>query len=1244
MDDYPDSIRIVGKSGYMMNFSEEQKQAVYSKAGRVCVSAGAGSGKTSVLVARLVDEIAGRSAGVHEILAITFTNKAADEMKRRVADALREKGLFQALRELENAYISTIDSFCARVLKENPVEAGVDPKFSVIEENDIEITIDQMLKDAVQARYSEDPDFREFLLRYQSDRVEKMVREIYRKVRSQGKTLEEAFQPHSCDRKSALRDLNKMLQQILDCESGVLKKKREDLFNAVREIQTSVREIGEKLELSWENIEGIRVLLGDARIKKPRAGGEEHLRDAVARYQEERDRFLSILIEEKGKPALLQLNKITTDFAESYESWKRERCVLDFSDLLIKAYQLLSSEKYSVGSYYRDKFKLILLDEFQDTSPLQDQVLECLMGNNSVFLVGDEKQAIYGFRHADVELFRKRKSEFSGIDSKQGHLRLETNYRSSREIISFVHDLCAEWWTEEEGANATRLFPDTNLQDVFPENIQPVVEWIVSGNVSNENGEEEADDEELSLASGRLKEAKLLAFRLKEMVGTDCVLVYDKLLGAMRPIKYGDIAVLFRARTALPIFERAMREEDLPYFVIGGDSFYRQPEIRDVLSFLSILENPTFDIPLAAVLRSPFVGCADETLLWLGRYVKKYENKDRPLFSAVGSYDQIDTLSEIEKNKVAYFRRFYDKLRMAKDHLSMADLIQAMIRESGFESKMLGERSGRRKLANVMKLIDIAWKYESREAHSLTDFIRYLRDLEVREVEEEEAQVDSESDNVIKLITIHKAKGLEFSVVALADLGSQHLRGENSFVTVGRGGRVSAKIYNPVSGELEKPISFEEISTERQVREKEELERLFYVAVTRARERIIFSGVTKNKPLDEEKSYQDYSRWMDRLRKAFGFNESINTEGNQTFLFKNHAIRLICSNDYVKPAVSRSTSLGNVKPLRDRLAAGKLFDLGSIFTRLDTNEIHSISEQAERVIKQTELNERPFFETADLNVTSLLTYEMCPRLFYYRHVLKLPEILRPFGSQNDKADVILSEVKDLNQIAPKDIGTLVHQLLEHIPFDRRFEDNLKLRLNNLNAKADPGLLETASTILKTFHQSPLFLELSSARRVIKEFPFSLRLKHGTVRGNIDLIYETSQGDIVVADYKTSDILMDAILKEAEVYQTQILIYALAVKSLMRKIPREAKLFFMSVRFAETFSISVDNECLNDIQAKADSMLQRIAALDFLPDGDRICTYCITQGFCRRHCETFPHRVGGAGRPGYKGLQEKQHGR
>ncbi len=1241
MDDYPDSIRIVGKSGYMMNFSEEQKQAVYSKASRVCVSAGAGSGKTSVLVARLIDEIAGRSAGVHEILAITFTNKAADEMKRRVADALREKGLFQALRELENAYISTIDSFCARVLKENPVEAGVDPKFSVIEENDIEITIDQMLKDAVQARYSADPDFQEFLLRYQSDRVEKAVREIYRKVRSQGKTLDEAFLSHSCDRKYALRDLNKTLQEMLDSEVGVLKKKREDLFNAVREIQTHLREMGEQSELSWEKIEDIRTFLKDARIKKPRAGGEEHLQGAVGQYQEERDRFLSVLIEEKGKPALLQLKKITTDFAESYESWKQERCVLDFSDLLIKAHQLLSSEKYSVGAYYRNKFKLILLDEFQDTSPLQDQVLECLMGKNSVFLVGDEKQAIYGFRHADVELFRKRKSEFSRVDSKEGHLRLETNYRSSREIISFVNDLCAEWGTEEEDADSTRLFPDMNLQDAFPKNTQPVVEWIVSGNVSNENGDEEADDEEISLASGRLKEAKLLAFRLKEMVETDRLVIYDKLLGAMRPIKYGDMAVLFRARTALPIFERAMREEDLPYFVIGGDSFYRQPEIRDVLSFLSILENPTFDIPLAAVLRSPFIGCADETLLWLGRYVKKYENKDHPLFSGVGSYDQIDHLNEIEKNKIAYFRTLYDKLRTAKDHVSVADLIQAMIRESSFESKMLGERSGRRKLANIMKLIDIAWKYESREAHSLTDFIRYLRDLEVREVEEEEAQVDCESDNVIKLITIHKAKGLEFPVVALADLGSQHARGENSFVTVGKGGKVAAKIYNPVSGELEKPISYEEISTERQAREKEEAQRLFYVAVTRARERIIFSGVTKNKPLDEEKAYHEHSGWMNRLRKAFGFNESINTEGNRTFLFKNHEIRLICSSDYAKPAVSRRASLGHVKLLRDRLAAGKFFDLGSIFTRLGTNEIHSISEQAERIIKQTELNARPFFETADLNVTSLLTYETCPRLFYYRHVLKLPEmntdsqILRRFAPQNDNADVILSEAKDFNQIAPKDIGTLVHQLLEHIPFDRRFEDNLKFRLNNLDGKVDPGLLETASKILTKFYQSPLFLELSSARRVIKEFPFSLRLKHGTIRGNIDLIYETNAGDIVVADYKTSDVAADEISKEAEVYRTQILLYALAAKSLMRKPVRGAKLFFINTRLAEAASVPVNEECLSDIQEKADSMLQQIAALDFLPHGDKICAYCVTQDFCRRQSEMRESKVC---------VVEKQHGR
>ncbi|MBI4430715.1 MAG: UvrD-helicase domain-containing protein [Candidatus Omnitrophica bacterium] len=1206
-----------------MTFTEEQKRAVKTQAKRVCVSAAAGSGKTSVLVAHLMEAIVSRTAGIHEILAITFTNKAADEIKRRVARQLRDLQLTAELRELENAYVSTIDSFCARVLKEHPIEAGVDANFSVITENDAAIAIDQILGGVLQDLYAEKERIKEFMARYGAEGIEQAVRMIYQDVRAQGGELREAFSPAGVNRDPMVRKCISPVEAVLSYEKFDEEHKYLEIFNALRDVRNALTVLVGSAEPTWDIVNAFKKLCGNSKIRKPRSKKDIELRLAIERFQKCSDLLFMTLVEESGKDDLECLEDITLEFARRYEAWKRDRAMLDFGDLLLKTFRLFSSASYGAAHYYKDKFKLVMIDEYQDTSPVQDKILNGVAGSNQVFLVGDEKQSIYGFRNADVGLFRKRRREFSETDPIDGCLGMATNFRSSREIINFINDFFAEIWSEDgmEVDFHPLEFGRAGINEASNANAHEAsVEWVIAGNSfkgGEEDQDEDEDNESITLGLGRLKEAKLVAARLKRLVEIEQMTVFDKSNGTLRRVRYGDVAILFRTRTALTTYERALREEDLPYVALGGDGFYHQPEIRDVISFLDVLENPTFDIPLAGVLRSPFAGCSDEAFFWLSKYAGKRENKHIPLFNAVQAYERIQQLNEKDKLRIGEFLAHFEKMRAAKNHLSIADLIGKIIRESRYDLVILGERSGRRKFANLRKLMDIAGSFEERNTRVLSDFIRYLRELEIRQVEEGEALVVSEADDVIRLMTIHKAKGLEFPVVVVADMGGKLKQGGRELTAVDREGRIAMRVKNPLTGTLEKTLSFFRFEEERRRRERDELKRLLYVAVTRAREKLIFAGANAAKELDCEKGYGELVRWMDWLKKVFGWNGRSLRSDNSSMDFKGHKVKIISEKEEAGTSYHKRACLADQESVRATFVEERILDGEKILHGLDRNEMNIVLEQADQLIMQTQLKERPFFETVDISVTSLITYETCPRLFYYKHVIGLPEYRKGSNGYKDSSAPVHSQS---GGVSPADLGSVVHWLLESASFNEFFMNQMELRLESLRLRTDARLIDAAREILEVFRASPIFSELAKARRIIREFPFVLRLEHGIVRGNIDLIYETFDGGLVAADYKTGQIDRNEIPTEAALYRAQILLYAIAMNELMHKAPGKAKLFFMNRSWADEYIYSVDSGCLDDFQRHADNMLQKIAASAFLPKDDKLCVHCPAENICRRQAE------------------------
>ncbi|MBI4358478.1 MAG: UvrD-helicase domain-containing protein, partial [Candidatus Omnitrophica bacterium] len=436
----------------MAELTETQKQAVETIDRNVCVSAGAGTGKTRVLVERFIYLVGRKLARPNEILAITFTEKAAQEMKTRIAKRLREQGLEQARRELENAYIGTIHAFCARVLREHPIEAGVDPDFRVIEEDEAEILKETVLDELIESRFQEQAIF-DLLRIYGEEGVRQAVKDVVEKVRLNDvpSPLSGGRFPPNCvadprndggnaggqgviasavpaGRQEApakerggsdtLFGGKQSKTKVLDALTPLrmLKDKESDCAELEIALQTSLSR--------WEDLEKIKEI-GKRFRKQGKAKSEvEGLRDAL-------DEWISFCAESLGRNLYEVFLDLTADFEVKYQALKRERSSLDFNDLEREAVRLLSgNDPRSVAckNLYRNHFKFVMVDEFQDTSPIQDQLMGLVARDDNLFIVGDWKQSIYGFRGADASLFLEREKAFSSGGGVR--LPLVQNFRS----------------------------------------------------------------------------------------------------------------------------------------------------------------------------------------------------------------------------------------------------------------------------------------------------------------------------------------------------------------------------------------------------------------------------------------------------------------------------------------------------------------------------------------------------------------------------------------------------------------------------------------------------------------------------------------------------------------------------------------------------------------------------------------------------------------------------------------------
>jgi ATP-dependent exoDNAse (exonuclease V) beta subunit len=765
--------------GGQVKFTDEQADAIARRSGDLLLDAGAGSGKTSVLVERFVRAVLEDGVDVRAILTITFTEKAAAELRARIRARLRELGADDAARDTEGAWISTIHAFCARVLRAHALTAGLDPAFTVLEPHDAD-ELSRLAFDGALAAAAATAAGAELIASHGPVALRESIVSLHGELRSRG--------------------LAPRLPEVADADLGELARVR---AGAIAAAQAAARELGAIGDPPARVVQALTALEraapalavdalwpGDlAAVALPARNGAGALKsEACDRYRDALDALRELGSRGFAKRTRDALDALLADYAERYEASKLERSAVDFDDLELRARELLSRPE--IGGPMRARFAHVMVDELQDTNRVQLELIDLVAAGN-LFMVGDAQQSIYGFRHADVSLFEARGRE---LGERGARAALQTNFRSRPDILEPLNAAFEQALGES--------FRPLRAGRSDPRPDGPRVELLVV--------DKGADWESDGLAAPwRLAEARALAARVRSLLaGGECAV--------------GEVVVLTRATTDLAAYERALEAAGVPTYVIGGRGYWSHPQVVELVAYLRALANPHDAEAYLATLASPLVGISLDGLV---------------LFAAQAR----DELDADDRARLEAFETWFARERSAAPRLGVEELLDRALERTGYAEAVLTLPGGRRRLANVRKLMRLGREWEAARGTDLDGFVSRIGSGDGRE---SQAPVESEAIGAVRLMTIHRAKGLEFPCVCVADLG----RGGTyraPLVRVGDGGRLGLRLGRPGSGAKHYALDYEALRVERLAADEAEERRLFYVAMTRAQERLILSGAAR---------------------------------------------------------------------------------------------------------------------------------------------------------------------------------------------------------------------------------------------------------------------------------------------------------------------------------------------------------------------------------------------------------------
>jgi ATP-dependent helicase/nuclease subunit A len=1074
--------------------SDTQQAAVEAR-GVVLVSAGAGSGKTTMLVERAAREVE-NGVDPESIFVVTFTERAAAELGERMRSRLQSVGLQE---RAERISVSTIHGLCGSILREHAFALGLDPEFRVLDEASAGIIRGESLEQALTEAAEEDGGATlDLLAAFGGAPLRQLIVRLRDRRLSCGLDLAPP-PPAGADVASEREALAELAATAV-------------AYYAANEPSAN-SERAERLVafLPGATVEAL-VDLSAFQLKRAPA--------ALAAYKDQLARTESAARSEVARALHPQIVGLVQRFDRVYAARKGAAAALDFADLELRARDLLVSDaaaRVEVQAHVRH----LLVDEFQDTNALQDSILHLIAGDDAERVyVGDERQSIYRFRDADVEVFRRRRDEARTV------VRLDDCFRSSDALIGTLNEVFG------------RVFDD-GFQRLVPRGSAPSPEDGIALELL-------VVDELGGIGAAREREAIALAARLAQL--------------REQGHPQSEMVVLLRASTDADLYEAALQQAGFETHRTIGGGYYGRQQVFDLCAYLRLLRSRYDDRALLTVLASPLIGVSNAGLYALRRAAQT------ALFRGL-EYGLPDGLGEDDARLMRAFRQRFDRLVDAAQQLGIADLLERIVSEHDYDLACLAQSDGRRRYANVRKLIRLARDYEALRGPDLAGFLELVGTLADLASQEPEAALAEEEVDAVRILTVHAAKGLEFDVVALADAGREPNLGVPGLLAPADG-RLAFQVPSP-GGKLVSPPLFDTLKEREQDAELAEAERLVYVAMTRARERLIVSG-----GITARTSQHAPLRWV---ASALGLDLDTMPAGSSVEQAGDSLVRV---------QIERTEQEGEAEAL-DEAPVVSVYQLAL--------PLDEVSEPERPALPQLPLLEplpvAPRHVPRSLSFTALALHERCP----YRYLAERELGLAPVDRTVADGGVTMGRLGAL------DVGRAVHAVLEGRP-----ELDLEVLLGVAVREQDRA---TIGAFTSAFEGSLLAAEIAATGDALREQPFAFTVDGVVFRGVLDVLVRRTDGSMLVVDYKTTRLgerTPDELV--AEEYELQRQAYALALLGAGATSVDVAFAFLERPEMVSRTSYLPDDEPA--LRAAVEAAVDRLRNSGFAPrPSPRVCGDC-----------------------------------
>lgn len=1231
-------------------WTEDQWKAIMAKNKDILVAAAAGSGKTAVLVERIIQKILSEEEpiNVDELLVVTFTNASAAEMRHRIGEALEKainqdpgsRHLRKQLSLLNKASISTLHSFCMEVIRKYYYLIDVDPGFRIADETEAQLIRDEVIDELFEEEYGkkDNEPFFKLVDTFTSDRSDAALMEIVRSIYdfARSNPLPEQYLQSMIDmyavsnvpnieelpfiealmidielQLEAAREMIKLGMELTKLPGGPAPR-AENFLEDLNVIDTLIRAKQE----SWTTLYQTMQTWSFSRAK-PVKGDEfdkeltekaQKLRDkAKKKIQDLKDELFSRKPEsflhdmEEMSPLIETLVHLVSTFSDRFAQAKREKGLVDYADLEHYCLEILIGEISPHGEFlpseaasaYRHHFNEVFVDEYQDTNMVQETILKLVAKedeqNGNLFMVGDVKQSIYRFRLAEPNLFLGKYQRFR-LDGIYSGLRIDLarNFRSRKEVLEGTNYLFKQMMGVKVGEieydEAAELRPGAPYPEEEP---YPVELLLIDQNKqgqAEQDTETESDSTEfdaVDLEKSQL-EARVMAAQIKKLI-TQGTQVYNPKTKSYRPIMYRDMVILLRSMTWAPQIMEEFKQQGIPIYANLSTGYFEATEVAIMISLLRVIDNPFQDIPLASVLRSPIVGLNEEELA-----IIRLEKKGT-FWEAVRAFCR-STPTERREGIYEKIRPFYDHLEewrsMARQG-SLSELIWQLYRDTQFYDFAGGLPGGKQRQANLRALYDRARQYEKTSFRGLFRFLRFVERMMERGDDLGAARALGEQEDVVRMMTIHSSKGLEFPVVFIAGLSRTfNMMDIRKSYILDKDYGFAAKYVN-----AEKRISYPSLPQIAFKRKKKmemlaEEMRVLYVALTRAKEKLYLVGTLKDadKTIDEWNESVSQQEWLLQDYERASATSYLDWIGPALIRHQDcsHLRTADKSNSLVSEEISCHPSSWKVTQLSAEEIKNQ--ELGAA---LEKDHYLELVEKKEKVpVKspfEAEINSRLTWEYTFNHATMHRSKQSVSEMKRQREMSDEQsgtELISKFKKSIIKRPKFMQE----KSLSPAERGTALHMVMQHVDLTKpvssiSIEDQVNWMIDNELLTQEQAEVVDTKLILK-FFQSELGERLTNAEMVNREIPFTLSLpakevypswtgdeESVFVQGIIDCVFEDENG-LVLIDFK-SDGITDRykggfeqarpILEER--YRLQINLYTKALEQIWKRKVNERYLFF-----------------------------------------------------------------------------------